>query len=372
MLRRALLPALLVALALPAAAAALPGDPPPAAISPTEGATLKVDPAGIPAVVACPEYRDSDFGGAPFDIVGRADAYRVILSRSAQLDADGLLADVASTGYPVGRGDGTCDVRLGNLNASFEDRPQEEPGTYYWQVFRFCTGCSGGRPESAAPQRFALTADPGSVTLAFSAPGRAYSGYPFLVAPRITGAPDTAPIIIERRVRSSWRRVASRPALRSTAERIVTLKPGRYLLRAKLTTRISGTVVSPTRRVTVATRRSGIAGSDGRYRDPERSDFRATVAKGGRLLRGFSANVTAECPSTDPTTGWTDLNPRPLTATVPPIRIAPDGRFVTAGSFKGSSVHVSGRLDRGRLIATASISNGGCAGSIRRISARRG
>ena len=85
---RAALPAGL--LCLPGSAAALPGDAPFAPLSPADGATLPVDPDGIPVSYTCPVYRIADPG---FPLFGGPKDYGVTLSTSPALGADGRLAD---------------------------------------------------------------------------------------------------------------------------------------------------------------------------------------------------------------------------------------------------------------------------------------
>lgn len=363
----------LVTLAVPTGATALPGDPPVTAVAPADGASFKVDGDGIPAVIGCPTYRDFDFG-YPYTTHAFADSYRVLLARSPLVGADGLLADPVSTSYPRQHqpADDLCDVRLGDLSSGFvADRPQTVPGTYYWQPYRPCSGCEL-RVESGQVRRIVLTTDPASVKLAIKPPKRAYAGHDFLLDVELAGASETTPITLQRRgAKGRWVSVRSINARRSTAQRIARLPRGKQRLRARVSTPGSGTVTSATRTVRVLSGRSGTPRSDGSYRDRKRPSLRAKIDRGGRRLRGFSALVTASCPTVDPITHAINLNPRPFTVTVPPVRIAPDGRFVIAGSLKAQDVHVSGRLTRGRLRGTVSYAAGACAGSIKSFDARR-
>ncbi len=125
---------------------ALPGDPPVTAIAPTEGATLPVDPDGIPVVYGCPVYRSYDDGGG-FVVYGGRPQYNVYFATSPALAADGRLdlANVVGIAGPdqVQDPDLAADQCRGWMYDG-SDRPQETPGTYYWQAFRICTGCATG------------------------------------------------------------------------------------------------------------------------------------------------------------------------------------------------------------------------------------
>ena len=104
--RRVALAAVLAGLALPAGASAQPGDPPFGPLAPADGATLPVDPEGIPASFSCPEFVIAGDGG-PFSSFGFADDYGTSMSQSPALGPDGRLADsVAGTGRCGGRATG--------------------------------------------------------------------------------------------------------------------------------------------------------------------------------------------------------------------------------------------------------------------------
>ncbi len=280
---RVILAVVLAGLAPPAGASAQPGDPPFGPLTPADGATLPVDPGGIPASFSCPQFVIAGDGG-PFSSFGFADDYGTSMSPSPALGPDGRLADSVAGTYGVGRpradDPATCDTDLGNATAP---TPQETPGRWYWQVWRPCDGCAGGF-EVGPVRSFTLTAD---ATVTLRAPRRAYTGHPFLAFAAIEGAPDGTPLSLQRRKGGRWRDVTTGAA--SLGE----------------------------------------------------------------------ADIPTQC--TD--TGTIQPNISPVTA--PPIRVAPDGRFLFVGGVRGVSVQVRGRIVRGRVEeGVARIVTSFCRGSI--------
>jgi hypothetical protein len=101
-----------------------------------------VDPDGIPASFTCPVCRTYETGGLV--LYGGPKDYGVSMSRSSALGSDGRLTDpvalTRATETPP-TGSGQCTSALG---AGGAQRPQETPGTYYWQAWRLCTACALG------------------------------------------------------------------------------------------------------------------------------------------------------------------------------------------------------------------------------------
>ena len=122
------------------AAVALPGDPGFVATSPADGAALPIDPGGIGVAYTCPVYRSYDAGGG-FVVYGGPKDYGVSFASSPSLGPDGRLADPVGldNGHAVPGEPDSCQSAMNPGGAS--PRPQETPGTYYWQVWRICTGC---------------------------------------------------------------------------------------------------------------------------------------------------------------------------------------------------------------------------------------
>lgn len=349
------------ALALPAAA--LPGDAPVAPLAPADGQTLPVDPEGIDVRFACPAYTAAP-ATPPFTTptAGLISDYGAAMSSAPDLGADGRLARTAGIGSVVEVAPGTCASRLGS--GGFP-KPQLTPGTWYWQAWRACPGCDSGW-EASPVRRFVLASD---ATLRLAAPARAYVGFAFVVEVTAGGAATVGGVVLERRAGTGWARVATVTAGDGAA--IVRLPRGAQQLRARST---AGTqeVTSPVVRVTVgaARRWTTTARDDGAYRDARRPSVRFRVTGGGRRITAFHADVPTQCSSTTSSTG---IEPGISTVTLPPVRIAPDGRFAVAATYHGTRVRFTGRL-RGRALsgARAAVSTSACSGSIAVATRRAG
>lgn len=354
--------ALLAAGVLAPAAGALPGDPPIEVVGPDDGATVPVDPDGIAVSFTCPVYRIADPG---FPLFGGPKDYGTSMSRSPALGPDGRLADPAALGGATETppsGSARCTGRLG---AGGSERPQETPGTWYWQVWRICTGCQ--LPYETAPVRRIVIRS--EARAALRKPGRAYAGYPFLQKLTLSGVPDRTTVRIERRAGSRWRAVATGQALGEQAELVLTLGRGAHTLRAVAVIG-SQRVVSAARRLNVARAAGWVTGSrdDGSYRGRAGSrSVTLRVSGGGRTVRGFSAQVPMLCPGLVPGQFTTQIGKAFLSR----IRVAPDGSFIGAASpDRRTAVRVTGRLRRGAASGRVSLSVGPCVGNAN-FSARR-
>jgi hypothetical protein len=348
--------ALLCVLALPAAAQALPGDAPFTPLEPADGASVPVDPDGIPVSYTCPVYRIDDRG---FPLFGGPKDYGVTLSSSPALGSDGRLADgTRNTGSadPSAGTDG-CSAGLGAGGPP--PRIQETPGTYYWQVYRLCTGCPGS--YEVGPVRTLTLRS--TVAPAVRGPASAYAGYPFFVTAQVAGVPDGTTAVVERRVGSRWRRAGTATALGGTAEAVVTLPRGTQQLRVALTVGAQQ-LLSPARRVSVRRARHWSTGAraDGTYKGPIGSrSVRFTVARAGRELRGFRAFVAMLCPGIEPGQFTTQIG----TAILGRVRIAPDGRFVAAATpGHDTAIQLRGRLRHRKITGgRVKLSVGNCVGN---------
>ena len=364
MLTRTVVPCLVVLIALAAFAVpsgALPGDPPVAQLAPEDGQALPVDPDGILVRFACPAYSSAP-ATPPFTTpsAGLVSDYGAAMSSAPDLGPDGRLARTDGIGGVAEVAPGTCEARLGS--GGFP-KPQLTPGTWYWQAWRACSGCDGGW-ETSPVRRFVLAAD---ASLRIAAPARAYVGYPFVVAVTAAGASQLGGVVLERRVGSGWVRVAAVDDGADAA--IVSLPRGTQQLRARaasgsqdVTSAAARIAVGPARRWTTTAR------DDGAYRDARRPSVRFRVAGKGRRITGFRADVPTQCSSTTNPTG---IEPGISTVVLPPVRIAPDGRFAVAATSRGTRVRFVGRL-HGRALsgARAAVGTSTCSGSIA-VQARR-
>jgi hypothetical protein len=340
---------------LAAPAHALPGDPPVTPLEPADGAALPVDAGGIPVTFACPVYRIGEPGGFPQ--FGGARDYGVSMSRGSATGPDGRLADPVALVPGSSDAPDHCAVALG---AGGSDRPQETPGTYYWQVWRLCLGCPGSY-EVGPVRKLVLrsTAAP-----ALRPPRRIYAGYPFILPLRLTGVANFTVVRVERRRGSRWVAAGSATALGEQADATVTLPRGATRLRVSLKAGDEA-VLSPAVAVTARRARDWKTGrrDDGRYagQPPGLRSVRLKVARRGRELRGFEAQVPMLCPTPGMVGQFTTQIGK---AALNRVRVAPDGSFVGAATTRSTSIRVRGTL-RGRRIAggRVELSVGSCRGS---------
>jgi hypothetical protein len=349
--------ALLLCLACSAPALALPGDDPFGPVSPPDGATFAPDPDGIPVVFTCPTYR-SFTAGLGFTVYGGPSEYGVGFATSPALGTDGRLNQDALVALDEGHESNT--VPQGQCRATFAagggDRPQERPGTYYWQVWRLCTGCSGG--YEVGPVRRLILRTPGRPRIGL--PPHAYAGYPAIFGLRLDGAADGARATLQRQVRGSWRALGDDQLLRGAGEVIATLPRGRQQLRATVSSG-SETLVGAAKMLIVQPARSWStsAADDGSYSGRLSLGFK--VAGGGRAIRDFEVDVPMLCPGIVGGQLTTQIGHTALKR----IPIAPDGRFVGGGRLgRETATLVRGRLAHGKVTGgVAQLSVGTCTGS---------
>jgi len=334
--------------------------PPFGPVSPADGATVAPDPDGIPVVLTCPLY--TKIPGLP-DSGGPSD-YTVAFSRSPALGTDGRLRDdgivslneaAESNTVPAGQ----C---VSALAAGGGQRPQETPGTYYWQISRLCLACRGD--YESGPVRRLVVRSNASVRL--RSPRVAYAGYALILPVRALTAPDGSRVRIQRKAGSRWRTVASGTVFSERAELTARFNRGRVRLRALVQVG-SDRVASPGRTLKVRSARGWRTGraDDGRYRGKLSTRF--TASGDGRRIKGFSTNVPTLCPSFPPGTFTTLIG----TAAMRTMQVAPDGSFVgVATPSAKTSIRIRGRLRNRRVSGRAELSVGTCTGSIK-FSARR-
>jgi hypothetical protein len=360
--------ALAVLLALPAAALALPGDPPVAPVSPADGAAVDQSPTGIEVAFSCPAYR-SDVYGDPanptVDTRGPAD-YAVRFSLGAALDATGALATQTQSGSsPAPRGDGTCTSKLADFDGA---TPATLVGKrVFWQVSRTCLACT---PQGERGPVRSFTITPARIAASLVLPSRLYAGYLGLFAVRSQATPADATVELQVRRGSRWSTFARHAYVRERTQLTGKLPAGRRTIRAV----VAGQTVA-TKAVTV--RRPGArrtsARDDGAYAARDAGERRTArlafrVAGGGRVLRGFSASVTTFC--VGPTAA--DNRLFVASAVLRSAQIAPDGSVVgvlrTSG---GSELLLSGRLRGARFRGEVSTSFSTCSGTRKLDAVRR-
>ena len=346
-----LLVAIALVLVFPAAAAALPGDPPIVLLGPADGAQVTADPDGIPVRFTCPDYRQ--FVGT-ITVYGDYTDYTATFATKPDLGSDGRLLDanVVDRDIPMQSDNGSDDCASELEN----DGPEVTPGTYYWQVDRLCTGCPTGH-ETSPVQGFTVRA---ALKLALTVPKRAFGGYPILASVRAGGVPDGGNVTVQRRAGRRWKRAATATILRERADVVFTLPKGRARVRLKAVVGTQ-TGTSPARKVTVARAQGWTTTHDvGRYTGKaEGADAELKVAAGGRQIRDFDTEVSMFC--VGPTIP--DNHIMIGVAPVKKARIAPDGRFYARKKHGSSTViELRGRVHRGRVKGQVRLTVGTCDG----------
>lgn len=159
--------------------------------------------------------------------------YSVDFAGSPQLGVDGRLLDserVALGGSTQSNaGADQCVSAMYANEIGGPPGPQETPGTYYWQVSRFCTGCPSNYETSPVRSfRVRTTFD-----LALKVQKRAFPGYSVILDLRAGGVPDDAKVIVQPRAGKRWRKIASAGVFSESAEAVVVLPSGRQRLRLR-------------------------------------------------------------------------------------------------------------------------------------------
>ena len=357
MLRWGLLTILLTTIARAAPAQALPPDPPPAPLTPADGASVPVDPNGIPVTFGCPVYTKFVSGDFPFP--GGPNDYGLSMSTSPALGADGRLTNpvaLVSGGSATPPGGDQCNWVLA---AGGGQRPQETPRTYYWQVWRFCTGCESGY-EVGPVRTLTLLAN---AKLELKPPRKVYAGYPFILDVTTTGVPNFTALS----VLAGSAKVGAGTVTSDSAAPTVTLSRTAKL--HAMVTIGSQTITSPEVSVTAAKARTWKtkASDDGSYKGTRSSKLK--VAKKGKEIRSLSVSVAMLCPTPGMIGQFTT---QIGTAVVNKAKVAPDGAFLGVATAKDTSIRIRGKLGKRKLSGgVAELSVGTCSGTAK-FTARRG
>ncbi len=324
--------ALLVLLLVPTSASAQEFGP----LTPPDGASVPVEPNGIPVSFTCPTY----------GLFGNPSTYGVAMSRTSALGSDGRLADAILVPGEADRANpGLCAVLLGAGGPP--PRIQETPGTYYWQVYRICTECPTSY-ETAPVRTLTLTS---LVEPKLTTPAKVYAGYPFIATVAVAGAPDGSTVTVGR---------SSGTALGGKAEVVITLTRGAHELRPTLTIggwEVTGASTQVSARAAKRWTTTRADGSD-KGRAGSRS-VKFKVTKKGKELRGFSAFVAMTCPGVTAGQFTTQIG----TAAFARVKVAPDGSFVAAASRPGSTMRLRGKLKGRRASGRVELSLGACVGN---------
>lgn len=351
---------LLLTIALAAPAQALPPEPPPAPLTPADNAVVPVNSDGIGVTFGCPVY--TQFATGEFTLPGGPKDYGLSMSTSPALGADGRLTNpvaLVSGGSATPPGGDQCAWAL---SAGGAQRPQETPGTYYWQVWRFCSGCTTGY-EVGPVRTLTLTSN---ANLAVKPPKTIYAGYPFILGVTATGVANFTALQV---LRTGGAKVGEGTVTSESAAPTVTLGAGTTRLHAAVTVG-SQTVTSPevsVKAIKAKTWKSK-ASDDGSYTGTRSAKFK--VAKHGREIRSLSVSVSMLCPTPGMLGQFTT---QAGTAALQKIKIAPDGSFVGAATPEAAtSIRVRGKLSKRKVGGgIAELSVGSCSGTATFTAKRR-
>ena len=360
---RATMAGAVIAMTLPAVAAAMPNDTPITNITPANGVTVTARAAGIDVIYGCPVY--TNFESLPNG--GGRRQYGVRFSRSTAVDSTGRLSSVIAASGPDYFADDLPEDRCRGTMAAATN-PQTTPGTYYWQAHRLCLDCVGGY-EVGPISRFTVTLAGPGVTVGLTAPKRAYATYPFISTIAAAKLPNGVRVVIQTKRNGVWRRVGTGTVLQGVAKAPTTLRLGDRGLRATVNAGGGRTIRSTVRAISVVRAVSwpsgarwvgGWIGSQSTGSSPANVSW--SVVNGGRTMRNVKVRVTATCPSATAPGGFTI---QILTVTATSVRIAPNGGFVYAEVASSHAVLFSGTLSGLRATGTMKVSLGTCVGSLR-------
>jgi hypothetical protein len=394
----------LALVAIPAAAFALPGDPPIQPLGPADGASLFAGETGsVHVTFKCPSYhKQAEETGTDSD-------YKVRFSTSAARDGEGLISPSLGTAFAEVEPDkATCGA---NFEAPVPARPTAlYQGTVYWQVIRqvirpACPTCGPETPkqkeeredkEEEEATKEEEAEENGTVFVAKSEfeGGEVRS---FSLQPKVEGAALKLPRVIyagyrtaiefesltdltggtvelQRFVKGAWRPLAE-ATVGETTVFFVKLPAGRVVLRP-VAKSASVTLPLEPRKLTVhklGKHRLTSAEEDGRYGEKPTKKMKKAgtkplplsfaVVDGGTRVVHLRATIEGVCAAT---TRSGEEVPLTIKAALRSARIAPDGTVVAQTETKGPEpqrVSLVGQLLDGSLFGKVTTSFANCGGS---------
>jgi hypothetical protein len=395
----------LALVAIPAAAFALPGDPPIQSLAPADGTSLFAGETGsVHVTFKCPGYhKQADEAGSDID-------YKVRFSTSAARDGEGLISP--SLGTAFSEVESTDKTTCGaNFEAPVPARPTAlYQGTVYWQVIRqvirpACPTCGPETPkqkeeredkEEEEATKEEEAEENGTVFVAKSEfeGGEVRS---FSLQPKVEGAALKLPRVVyagyrsaiefesltdltggtvelQRFVKGAWQPLAEATVGESTVF-FVKLPAGRVVLRP-VAKSASVTLPLEPRKLTVhklGPHRLTSAEEDGRYAERPTVKMKKAgkkplplsfaVVDGGTRVVHLRATIEGVCAAT--TRSGQEV-PLTMKAALRSARIAPDGTVVAQTETKGPEpqrVSLVGQLLDGSLFGKVTTSFANCGGS---------
>jgi hypothetical protein len=341
----------------------MPGDPPVVPLAPADGAEVPANPDGIGVNFQCPDYRIAVYGSVT--VHGTYSDYQVRFSDSPALGSDGRLAT-----HPYGSdagaslaSNGTCTSKLDTFDTA--SSPEIVGGRVYWQVYRYCNGCTP-QYESGAVRSFVVKP---AISGTLRAPKRVYGGYPTLFTVASAAELSGADVVLQRRAGRRWRTLVRRPFHLDRTELVAALPAGRQKLRAlAVTATTRSQLAARTLTVRRPGRRTTSGHDDGRYTGSGALAFK--VAGGGKQLRSFKASLSVFCVGPTPADNRTLI----AFARLRSVRVAPDGAvtgYLQTKDASPASITLTGRLHNRRFKGKVSMAFSTCAGSRTLIAVRR-
>ncbi|MBS1677845.1 MAG: hypothetical protein JST08_10715 [Actinobacteria bacterium] len=399
--------ALLVLVLAPAAAHALPQDPPIAPLGPADGSNLSFNEDGVVHVTFnCPDYhseepletreeaeereeKEKEEGKKPKPLVedmAGSDAYIVRFSPTKATDAEGLLT---TAGFGEFNGEGFADLEKNKAGcgADFEVPDNLGPaalyqGIVYWQVGREVVrddldkeiNLDDGKIEYEVGPIWAFNLQPKVEEPLLETKEHIYAGYltpiEFTAGSDLTGAT----VELQHFVKGDWESLGQEPIGFSNTF-FVKMAAAHTALRAVLKTPRITLPLEP-RKVTVrkvGKRRAGLAKDDGRYKTAPHDEsipglgqkavpLSFKVVGGGKKIVGLRTSIEVTCPG--PTSAGSKVW---VKTALRSARIAPDGTVVGQMLAKNSPepqyVTFVGQFFDQQLSGTLTTAFGPCSGS---------
>jgi hypothetical protein len=394
----------LALVAIPAAAFALPGDPPIESLGPADGTSLAAGETGsVHVTFKCPSYhKQADETGGDID-------YKVRFSTSAARDGEGLISPSLGTAFAELEPDKTtCGA---NFEAPTPVRPTAlYQGTVYWQPIRqvirpACPTCGPETPkqkeeredkeeEEATKEEEAeengtvfvaksefeggevrsFSLQPKVEEAALKLPRVIYAGYRTAIEFESLTDLTGGTVELQRFVKGAWQPLAQ-ATVGETTVFVVKLPAGHVVLRP-VAKSASVTLPLEPRKLTVhklGKHRLTSAGEDGRYGEKPTKKMKQAgtkplplsfaVVDGGTRVVHLRATIEGTCAAT---TRSGEEVPLKIKAALRSARIAPDGTVVAQTETKGPEpqrVSLIGQLLDGSLFGKVTTSFANCSGS---------
>jgi hypothetical protein len=376
--------AALASLLVAAIAAALPGDPPIATLSPADNAAVPAVAEGLKVGFSCPAYRSAEevietevkneeeeieIEKETVTTLGGNEAYGVHFANSPALGSDGRLS---TAGFGEA-GEGEAEVVKGTPNCTSElELPTTlnpavlYSGRVYWQAYRECEGCETGY-ETSPVRSFLVVPTVPEAEINFE--NHLFGGYLTKVAFTSGAELKGTTVQLQEWSGTGWTTIATEPGNNSFVNSFfVKFQPGRRLLRPVVVG--NGVTVALEEKARVVRKAKGgpsPAVKSGTWevvgtattREEEPLTFKVTA--GGTMLAGLTGYAEAVCRGATKAEDVTIES----TAAVHKARIAPDGSVAAVSYSTGATpaaVYLTGSFFEGHFTGEINSNFANCAG----------